>query len=185
MPTPQISRAARARIRQRLANVTTGFNPYLVAALADAGITAPAGWKLPIDFSSSPSLNFFEADLTADELDETSPITYPCMTLFALGATEGNLEKYKMFSGVVTFGLNIFCSWVSSRALPDFETVTDCVEEALYQTFNGSANPAWATDSVLVFNGELSCQRSGLSKNAENWFQTLACKLTCEVHANG
>lgn len=184
MPTPQISRAARTRIQARLADVATGFNPYLVAAMADASLATPIGWKLPINFGA-PSFNFFQADLTADELDETTNVTYPVITLFATGLVEQNLEKFRLFSGAVTFGLNVFLSWKSGRALPDFETAIDCVEEALLRTFNGSPVSAWATDDQLVYNGEISCQRSGLSKATENWYQALASRLTVEVHTNG
>src|SRR5881394_893370 len=135
MPVPKISRLARTRIVERLAHNSTGFNAYFNAAIQDAAIDLPLGWKLPINFEAG-SRNFFQGGINAFDLDSTSISTYPVITLYSLGASEQNNEKFRLFSGVVTFGLTVFCSWKSAKALPDFETPMDCVEEALYRTFN-------------------------------------------------
>lgn len=183
MPTPRISRAARIAIVSRLSNVTTGFTPNLVSRLADAGITPPIGWKLPISYDAG-SFNFFQGDLSAQDLDNTSTITYPAQTLFSTGAVNNNREKFHMFAGTCVFGLNTMCSWKSGKALPDFETVMDCVEEALFITFNSQNNQAWATDDQLSYNGDLSLQRTKLSKGAENFYQAMIGRLTIDVYTD-
>lgn len=186
MSWPRISRAARTAIVERLANVTTGFNPNLLAAFADAGITAPRGWKIPIDFVGS-SFNFFQADITPQDLDDTTVSTYPAMTLYTKRSDNQNLEKARMYTGPVIVKINFFASWISSKALPDFETVGDCYEEALFQTFNNTSNPAvvaWAVGPSLSYNGDLSIERSKLSKDGENWFQDYMATLIVDVFAS-
>lgn len=184
MPNIQVSRACRTAIIFRMANVSNGFTPRLLAALSDAAIALPTGWRLPILFDNS-GRNFFNADIDPGDLDSTSSITYPAMALYALRAVNQNKEKFRAFSGEVEFGLNFFATWINSRALPDFETVMDCVEEALIGTFNAELTIDWSVGNSLVYNGDISIARSRLSKDSANWFQTLASRLTLEVHAAG
>jgi hypothetical protein len=185
MPWSQISRGARTAVVERLANVSTGFNPNLALAMADADIEAPAGWKLPIVFEA-PTFNFWQADIAPAELDPTSPVTYPSMALFSKRSANENADKFRLFAGPVNLTLCFFASWMSSKALPDFETIGDCVEEALVQTFNSDAPDivSWATGPNILYNGDIAISRSKLSRDTESWYQDYVANLVVEVFAN-
>ncbi len=185
MSWPKISRAARTAVVERLGNVTNGFNPNLVSAMADAAIEVPSGWKLPIVFSP-PTFNFWQADIAPAELDPTSISSYPSMALFSKRSANTNMDKFRLFAGPVNLTLCFFASWMSSKALPDFETIGDCVEEALVQTFNSDdpAVVAWATGPTILYNGDISIARSKLSRDTESWYQDYVANLVVEVFAN-
>lgn len=185
MPNLQVSRACRNAVIDRISDANNGFTPRLIAALADASQDIPLGWKLPVVFDNS-ARNYISGDVAPEDLDSTSNVTYPFVSLFSLRAVNENQQKFQAFSGPVYLGLNVFLSWGASRLLPDFESIADCVEEAVIATFNSAQTIAWTYNrGGLVYNGDISCDRSRLSKDAENWFQTLAFKLTLEVHTAG
>lgn len=185
MSWPKISRAARTAVLERLANISTGFNANLALAMADADIEPPIGWKLPIDFDSD-SFNFWQADLKPDDKDSTSESTYPSIALFTKRSSNENAEKFRLMAGPVNMVLRFHASWLSSKALPDFETTIDCVEEALYQTFNSDAPDvvAWAVGPTILYNGDIAMIRSQLSKDGESWYQDLTASLVVEVFAS-
>lgn len=185
MPWPKISRGVRLAVVDRLSNVINGFTPNLLLAIADAGIAVPDGWTLPIDFGVE-SLNFFQADIDPHDLDDTTPTTFPAMTVYSDRSANTNDEKFRLFAGPVTIHVRMFVSWTSSAALPDFETIGDCVEEAFYQTFNSSdpAVVAWACTDQFAYNGELAFARGKLSQDGESWFQDYGVSIAVDAYAN-
>lgn len=185
MPWPQISRAARTAVVQRLNTAGTGFNANLTLAMADAAIDTPVGWDLPIVFDS-PSFNFWQADLNPTQIDSTSVSSYPSIALFTKRSANDNTEKFRLVAGPVNLILRFHGSWPNSKALPDFETTMDCVEEALYQTFNSDVPDvvSWATGPNILYNGDLAIVRSQLSKDGESWYQDLTASMVVEVFAS-
>lgn len=177
----RISRQVRNAALTRLSDVSTGFNPRLTLALADAGLVLPYGFVLPIDFSPA-SLNFFQADIVPADIDTTSASTYPAMVLFSNRSRDAKLEKFNLFAGPVFISIKFFVSWINSRLLPDFETFGDCVEEAMYGTFNDPALRDWGNALGVVWNGDISFERSRLTQDAKNWLQSYHIPLTFELH---
>lgn len=191
----QISRAARAAIKARLADSLNGFNPLILAAYADAGVQPPIGTKLPIDYSAG-SKNFFQANIGPENLLESTPVTLPFQTLFTMSAEDRQLEKFWAFTGPVTIGINCFWSWKATAAMNDMEVVGDCYEEALVQVFNSTANAPgggviadWSnranTNTVnLVYNGDIVVRRGPLAMADANWQQEFSAVLGLDVHSH-
>jgi hypothetical protein len=182
-----ISRAVRIATKNRLAHASTGFTPRLETELATASFVAPPNFVLPIQFDGS-GYNFFEADINPQDLDETSEVRYPFLTLFTPRSRNQNLEKFSLFAGPVAIQINVFASWMNESALPDFETFGDCVESAMYGTFNDQALRDWANiasipgQANLVWNGNLAFERSRVIQAGENWLQSYSAQLAFEAH---
>ena len=178
----KITRVARAAAKDRLAHETSGFNPLLVASLADMSITTPAHWRLPIDFTNG-SRNFFQADLSPEDFAASTAYTIPFVTLFAVSSATQNLAKFHAFAGPVTLGVNVYVTWPGSRALTEMESVCDAIEETVFGCFNAKAVAEWAleADARLVYNGDLAFQRSRIQRSADTWRQDLYGRLILDV----
>jgi hypothetical protein len=197
----KVSRFARSAVKARLANTVSGFNPRLTAALADAGLTTLApGFTLPLSFADD-SKNFFQADLDETDFERSTAFTFPFLTLYTIKSTNTHEEKFRSFDGVVVLGMSIYVSWTSSGARRDMESVVDCFEEALYQTFDSMENNPEATGQViaewanaysvaagsnfsLVYNGDLDVARGKIKSGGHNWVQPIYAQMTVEVGCN-
>lgn len=182
-----ISRAVRQAVKNRLADDVSGFTPRLEMYLATESFLIPPNFVLPIQFDGS-SYNFFEADLDTKYFDETTAITYPVLTLFSARSRNANLEKFSLFAGLVSVQINVFASWTNESADADFAVFGDCAETALYATFNDQSLRDWANQASIpgqvnvVWNGEMSFNRSRIVAAAENWQQTYSAVLDFEAH---
>jgi hypothetical protein len=181
----RISRIAMGGVVQRLANPDTGFNPRLVTAMSDAGLSAPNGFKLPISFAAN-SRNFYQADVAPPDFIRTTAYTLPMMTLFSVSSTNKRLEKFATFAGTVELRMNIWFSWSASRALQDMESIGHCFEEAIIGSFNDEPIADWSLqyDSRLVYDGDVWMRRSAIERDEESWSQQLQVGMLMDVQAH-
>lgn len=178
MPYP-ISRLVREKIIAQLAHPEMGFQVRFDEALTDAGLTVPSYWKLPIAFGFGGSLNFFTEDLTPDDLDETTTITFPLVTLSAQGARNTNWQKFGLFSGQLSFQLAFHLLSKTAKATGQLERLMDLIEEAVYSTFNSTDASRAGWSQPAVWTGDIAVRRSPLIQNGqEEWRKSLVCQLS-------
>lgn len=170
----QISFRIRNQVKTRLAAVSDGFNVTLAALASTYSIT-----PFSITFGAN-SRNFFQGQINPRQLEETSSIKYPLMTLYSLRIDDDNEQKFQLFSGLVQIGIDVHVDWKSGNAIPDFELMGDAIEDAIVQIMNRTSNQAW--DFETVYNGNVSCTRYPLQLAAGSWRQTLRFGLKFEVH---
>lgn len=168
-----ISKQVRDQVRTFL-SASDGFNATLTALASDYGIT-----PFVIDFTGNPSNNFFQSQVDARQLEESSTIKYPIMTLFSNRIEDDNEQKFQRFSGKVLIGLDLFLSWKTSHALPDSESLGDAIEATVVDVMNRQSNQGWNLETV--YNGNVSLTRLPLRLAASSWRQTLRFLLHFEV----
>ena len=167
---------AREAVLLRLADTTTGFNANLAAVASAYGVQSFA-----IDWSDS-SKNFFRGFLDPNEIDESTASRYPLVMLYSVASANRNFQKFTLFSGDVTLGLDFHITWRPTNALKDFEDLGDAIEDAVYATLNGTDFQAWG--APLTYNGEASLSKQPLELAGEHWRQTLSFRLTFQVDTN-
>lgn len=170
---PPISKLVRDAIRARL---TVAYESTLGSICLEYGINRPQA----IDFVDAKSPRFFQGYLHADSIEATAVKGYPLAILYTVNSANENLEKFHGFSGRVTTNLDIYLSWGSPRALHDFESLGDAVEETLYRVFN---DPDWVdTYTDFYYNGDINVVRRPLEQAAEHWRQAISARLVCQVN---
>lgn len=169
---------------QLLADTDHGLNPRLTQALADAGLTAPASWRLPFHFTDT-SLNVFPVDIEPVIGTTSFPFTYPMLTVFGVGVEDVRLEKFYSFAGRATIGINLFVSLGTTNVPRQLGPLVDVCQNALLSTISDVAFGTWATDydKRLVFGGGLSASRQPPVKGADAWYQALQMQVPFEVHS--
>lgn len=110
----------------------------------------------------------------------------PAMLVYTTGWTENNSGdrqalKFEMFSGVVTCNVDVYLPIKKSAVSTDSETLADATDEAIVNTLNTpSAAPHMSTGG-LVYNGDISVQRSPVKFDGENWIQAMRYVLQFRV----
>lgn len=175
----------------RMANATYGFNPTYNSLAAGYGITGPNA-TMAIDWSGTAgkSRNFVQADVDVSEWEESGVFTFPLVSLFSKGGVNENLQKYHQYSGPVKIGMNVFLSWREERLkINVFEPVAWCVEETVITVMNRARNAfpgdqEWG-DGSIVYNGDLSFNKSKVARGGMFWWQQIAFEYLFEVHQVG
>jgi len=174
---PQVFKLVRDTFRNRLANTATGFNANL-AALAvsyDLGVAV-----FEIDFGVA-SQNFFEAQVSFDELLDSTPVKGPpVLMLFTTDGNVTNETKFLTFSGIVRISMVLFIGFLSGNALRDMESLGDACVDAMIKTLNDPALSDWS--SPLVYNYDIAAVKNPVVFSGENWVQPITFSATCEVH---
>jgi len=171
----QISRAVRDAVRGRLKDASTGFNKNLADVASSYGIQA-----FEIRFGD-PTRNFFQGNLAPESLDAAGIFDVPLILLYTANSANQNIQKFTLFSGVVTAVVEVYLEWRSARALPDFASLQDAVEDAMYKTFNDSSiQGEWS--GAVNYNGDMAMVPSPVTMAGENWRQILKFQGTFEVH---
>jgi hypothetical protein len=165
-----ISKAVRDAVRERLADESIGFNTRFAELAGDYGVDL-----VSIDWGPH-SRQFFQGALDRADLEDTTATRGPMVALYVARSANGNLQKFCTFSGTVTVGLDFHLTWRQSRAGRDYESLGDAIEEAIFRTFNETEF------GEVVYNGDLSLERSPVEKGGEHWIQTLTFAATFEVH---
>ena len=170
----QISKRVRDAVQWFLANPTTGFNQAIAATASDGSFNA-----FQINFGAK-SKNFFLGQIDPLEIESTTPAQFPVMCLYVVGSANTNKQKFCLFSGEVTIGIDVMVSWKSSAGNIDFDTIPSAIEDAIYSVLNTADFGSWNIPSS--YNGIISIARGPIDKGAEHWIQTLSARLTVEVH---
>ena len=169
----QISKRVRDQIRTFLA-ASDGFNFTLESVSSTYGIT-----PFSINFGAG-SFNFFQGQVDPRQLEATSVIKYPLICLFSQSIEDDNEQKFQLFSGKVNMILDVHMNFQPAKALLDFESMDDAIEDTIVQIMNRQSNQTW--DMETVYNGNVSLARFPVSLGATNWRQTLRFKLAFEVN---
>ncbi len=182
-----MSKAVIDQMTLRLADDTSGLNATFNALAATYGVPA----TLAIDFSplSSKSKNFAIANVDADEWVESGAFNFPLVTMYTDRLVNENHQKFHQFSGTVQADIKVWLSWRQERLRIDtFEPLAWCMEEAIITVFNRARN-AFLGDqdwgNVVVYNGDISLNKTPVKRGDQMWGQVLWFKLLFEVNQQG
>lgn len=179
-----------AGIFARLSDASIGFNANYLAGIPD--YTEQDGGPVPditIDWSAA-SPNFAYGLLPPDLVEESSPFTYPLLTVSADVAQSyqpGSQRRvhYQRFSGMVTGIVQIHLSWMDS-GIRDFETWPNAVIGAMLATMNAPSISAptvansWGTG--ILYGYDLSARKGNILMAGESWRRTITFTGSFEVH---
>jgi hypothetical protein len=175
----QVSRVVRLAAYSRFSDPVTGFNPLISWANGQYGLTPPIP---PVDFSSK-SRNVVFGPVSALSIIETTTSKFPMIAMYTHGIVNKNFIKFREFSGQVILGVDIWHSWTKSQVLHDFETYADTFEEVTLELINGfgpsgngDVTQNWGSN--VVYNGGVSCSRTEILPQANNWFQGYQFRFT-------
>src|SRR5579862_2099312 len=126
----QIGRKVRQAIVAQLSPSATGFNDRLASVAGTYGIDA-----YTIDWTSE-SQNFIYGRIAPQLLDESSPLTYPLVTIDTVRSQNTNRVKFALFAGPVTALIEVHHSWTQDSALQDFSDLVDATEDAMIAALN-------------------------------------------------
>jgi hypothetical protein len=174
----------------RLSDNAIGFNANYLSAITD--YTEQDGGPIPnitIDWAAA-SANFAYGLLPPDLVEESSPFTYPLLTIsadLAQSYPAGNSRRvhYQRFSGMVTGIVQIHLSWMES-GIRDFETWPNAVIGAMLTTMNAPSISAptvansWGTG--VLYGYDLSARKGNILMAGENWRRTITFSGSFEVH---
>lgn len=176
-----------AGIYARLSDDSVGFNPTYAAGQAsyiDAGGN-PVD-EISIDWTGD-SLNFAYGLIPPDLIEETSPFTYPLLTISADRAQSFQAQRrvhFQRFSGVVVATIQIHLSWIES-AIRDFETWPNAVVGAMLATMNAPSLSAptvpnsWGTG--VIYGYDLASTKGPILMAGQNWRRTITFTGSFEV----
>jgi hypothetical protein len=184
-PTPppviphQISRIARTAIYNRLIDPELGFNPLIAYQNYQYNLKPPIN---AVEIGPK-SRNFIFGQIAAATEIGTTSFKFPLVALYTHGIMNKTFIKFRQFSGQVVMGLDVWWSWTNSNVVQDFENYGDAIEEVVVEIINGfgpSGNGAvtqnWGHN--LVYNGGVSCSRTALAADADNWLQGYQFRFT-------
>lgn len=172
-----ITKYVRDATRLYLADPNQGFNPKLATMVAAYGIQ-----PVTIDLSLT-SKQYFEAWLTPDDLDESTPSKYPMVFNHGMDSDNTHDSMPRTFSGQVHTGLAF---WFTSKATdirksgPELEYTLDATEDAINQLFtNGNWPQLWGAANAIC--SRLSARRGRLEAGGEMSRQSILFPLTFQV----
>src|ERR1039458_9864847 len=162
----------RAAVTARLSNATNGFNPFLIACTAGAGLT-----PFTIDFADD-SLTYLHGKYDINQLFEDSEITLPAIAVYqgpvAPASPRDNLVG-GVFSGYVAFGLDVHIMSTEGQSQSQFDQMVSCVHDAVVNAFNvvGAADYA---SRELIWNNNISMGQPSriLDEDTGTYLSTLA-----------
>jgi hypothetical protein len=176
-------------IYTRMADATIGFN---AAYDAIQGTFQDFGGDyvdpIVIDWTRNSS-NFTLGLVPVDLIEESSPFTYPLVTISADVARSygpGNQKRihYQRFSGMVIGTIQAHLSW-RDVAVRDFETWPNAVVSAMFATMNAPSISAptvpnsWGTG--VTYGYDLSAVKGPIVMAGQNWRRTITFSGTFEV----
>lgn len=167
-----VSKTARDKVRDRLADAILGFNPVHAARAVTYGVD-----PITIDFTN-PSRNFLQANIDADDVIGSSVFNYPLMVLYVVSTNDEAHEKTE-FSGVTTVVIDVWLSWAEGNVFFDMESWPDSVEDTMISIFNDRTNQDWGTS--LLWDSRIKITRHKIEGAADGWRQLISFTLVFEV----
>jgi len=177
---PQVSYLVRQQVRKRLADNLTGFNYWLSQACLSQ---VPQPDPYVIDFADGSS-NFWQSNITAEELDATStPADGTLCLLYSVRSTTPGptYQKFSIFGGVVQVAVDFEIARLEGFDPSDTEGLPDATVDAMYQTFNSQAYfNSWS--SGVIYNGTIEeGPRGPMRQSGSNWRQRIPFLISFEL----
>ncbi len=170
-----ITKRVRDIVRERLQS-SNGLNAQLATYFADHALADP-----PVVNWDIEARQFFEANISFDDLVESDSPSTPCVFLYSTGAQNQNRVKFRNFAGQVTMRVDVVIENEATRAPETMENYADLVEEALICCLNAHS---WAEvqSGGVAYNGQIETERTAaVTVNSSNWRQVVSAILTFEV----
>lgn len=169
----------------KLSDPDEGWNPTANGILHGYGLKP----DMAIEFNSVR--NFFLGDVAVGDLEGTTAIKFPVMTLFASAIVNDAEEKPLLFSGTVIIGWNMILSWMPSKALRDFEIYSNAIAESMIWIVNrarpGYEDQKWDPSFSVAYLGNIAIRKSVIKRGedqAQNWYQQVSATLSFAVSAD-
>ena len=163
---PQISKKIRDAILTQLSDVTKGFNPNLAAVASTYGIT-------PFEIDWAGKTNWLFGRIDPNSIESSDTLAYPVLTIDTLGSVDTGDVVTATFAGQVLAIIEIHYSWAQEQLIPDFASVGDAIEDAMFTTFNGPANQPYFSSGIR-YSGHLEFSKGPIQMGSgQNWRQTL------------
>jgi hypothetical protein len=176
-------------IYNRLSSATIGFNTRY-DAIQGSFQNFEGSYVDPIVIDwTRDSANFTYGLVPADLMEDTSPFTYPLLTISSERAQSfpaggGRRVHYQTFSGMVMGMIQVHVTWLDT-SVRDFETLPNAVISAMYSTINAPSLSAptvpnsWGTGVVYAY--DLSATKGPILMAGSNWRRTITFTGSFEV----
>ena len=162
----QISKLIRDAIKSQAADPIFGFNPRFASVASAYGVDS-----FTIDFGPK-SFNFIFGQVPPDLIEQSSVLTYPLMTIDTLTVRDTDLGRPATFAGQLDALIQLHVTWEESQAVPDFSSLPDACEDAVFAMMNDPAH-MFRTNNV-AYAGRMDMTRSPVIMAGENWRRTLS-----------
>ncbi len=191
VPTPpviphQISRVVRNAVYQRFIDPDIGFNPLIAYQNYRYDLRPPIAFVSTTGDCGGRNPNFIFGQINVMSALGTSAFKFPLIAMYSHGILNRNWIKYRQFSGQVVLGIDVWYSWRDSNLRDDYETYGDAIEEVVVEIVNGfgasgigDVTQSWGNG--IVYNGNVSCSRTPVEADAENWLQGYQFRFTFHV----
>jgi hypothetical protein len=178
---PSISRALRLAVTSQLSDASSGFNPNFTAALSTYSLDASTVNWSGITWTS-PSTNFLYGRVSPANIDESSGLEYPILTMDSSRSAHTNEVVSMTFAGPVQLLIDFHLSYVSDELLFDFASYADAAEDAMFATINNLSKQNYGAG--ILYNGRMACQRTPIVPGGNGWIQSLTFAPEFKVFAS-
>ena len=163
---PQISKYVRDALKAQLSLGTTGFNDRLAAIAQTYGIDP---WA--VDWSAD-STNFLFGRINPAQIEASSVLTYPLVTIDTVRSQNTNRVKFATFAGPIVVVIDVHHSWADESVIADFASFLDATEDAMIASLNDQDAQSWPGN--LLWNGQVATQRGPIVMAGLGWLQSLS-----------
>lgn len=175
--TPTLpAQRCRTALGNRLANGTNGFNAFLAACVAGAGLEA-----FSIDFSND-SPNYLHGKYNIEQLFEDTEITLPAIAVYQGASAPAEMKSRLIgstFSGYVAFGLDLHLMSSEGQSQTLFDQMVSCAHDAVINTLNVAGATEYGAQQ-LVWNNNISMAQPSrvLDEDTGQYLSTLPFRLS-------
>ena len=156
------------------------FNGLMTSVAPEYGIDS-----FSVDWSDA-SQQFFLANVTPDNMEESDNVIYPMVTLHGVRSRNTHESMQRIFSGPVELALSFYLTTKTEEAGnagSELEITCDAIEDAcnLLLTNGNWPQGYGATNAVCL---PPACERGPLEEAAEGWRQQIEFALRFTVDTN-
>jgi hypothetical protein len=171
----KFSQTAVDAVYARIIDANDGFNATMAAAAPLYDLEPFMTLKL-----TTGAQNFFMAYIDPDQLEESTPFTYPMSCLYSLESNQIGTQKFTKHSAQVKVVWDIHISWRSDKLNINFESYANCVESIIGDVINRKENQNWPFP--LVYNGGLHIRKGPVKFAGQNTRQQVGAAMLFEYH---
>jgi len=172
-----VTKYVRDATRVYMADPTNCFNPRFAQVASSYSVPV-----ITVDWTPA-SKQYFEAWLTPDDLDDSTPSKYPMVFNHGMGSDNTHDSLPRTFSGRVETGLAF---WVTTKATDvrkattELEYTLDAIEDVVNQMFtNGNWPQLYGAPNAIC--ARIPAQRGRFEKGGEMSRQSILFRLTFQV----